>query len=325
MHIWDGPISPAVCAAAGAVSLGCVAYSLRRVEQGLGTRTVPLTAMVAALVFAGQMVNFPTGVGAVSGHLMGGVLAAALVGPWAGCIAMTLVLLVQWAMFADGGMLSLGVNVLHMAVLGSLGGYALYSFVRNRFADSLRGSVIASVVASWVVVTAAAALFCLEFALSTPGKDLGTLFALMMSVHSVIGVGEALMTGGIIGFVARRAPELLYVPERASSTATGVGRVAVVGLLCAMVMAGFLSPFASEFPDGLEYVGRKMGFDELDSAPALMLDDYAIPGLSKRPGWERISVAVAGIGGTLSVVAIALGMGRLLTRKHAYANEPSSE
>lgn len=106
MHIQDGVLSPVVCAATGAISLGAVSYSIHRLKQSVGDRTIPLTGMMAALVFAGQMINFPIGA-PVSGHLLGGVLAATVVGPWAGCVAMTLVLFVQWALFSDGGLFAL--------------------------------------------------------------------------------------------------------------------------------------------------------------------------------------------------------------------------
>ncbi|NOX56391.1 MAG: energy-coupling factor ABC transporter permease, partial [Planctomycetes bacterium] len=139
MHIPDGVLSTEVCVATGVVSAGAVGYSLHRMKTALADRTIPLTGMMAALVFAGQMVNFPLGVVPVSGHLLGGVLSAAVLGPWAACVAMTMVLVVQCILFADGGLMALGANVLHMAVVGGLGGYAVYVVIRRWLGGGARG------------------------------------------------------------------------------------------------------------------------------------------------------------------------------------------
>ena len=155
MHIPDGFLSNEVCIATSVVSLGAVAYSLHRMKDSLADRTVPLTGMMGSLIFAGQMVNFPIGL-PVSGHLMGGVLAAAVLGPWAGCVAMTMVLVAQWALFSDGGLTALGANVLHMGVVGSMGGYAVLSGIRRLLGNGRRGSVTGAVVAAWLSVMAAA-------------------------------------------------------------------------------------------------------------------------------------------------------------------------
>ena len=157
MHIPDGFLSNEVCFATAAASAGAVAYSLRRIKGDLAERTIPLTGMMGSLIFAGQMVNFPIGL-PVSGHLMGGVLAGAILGPWAGCIALTMVLVAQWALFSDGGLTALGANILHMSVLGSIGGYAVMAAVRRQFKCAKRGTVIGAVIAAWLSVMAAAAL-----------------------------------------------------------------------------------------------------------------------------------------------------------------------
>ncbi len=222
MHIQDGVLSPVVCAATGAISLAAVSYSVHRLKQSVGDRTIPLTGMMAALVFAGQMVNFPIGT-PVSGHLLGGVLAATVVGPWAGCVALTLVLFVQWAMFSDGGLFALGANVLHMAVIGSWGGHAVRLCVQRFVGDSRKGLVIGSVVAAWASVMAAASLACLEIRLSWPSSeiDFSRFFTLMVSFHSLIGLGEALITGFAISFVLNQRPELLQDAFGADRSALG--------------------------------------------------------------------------------------------------------
>src|SRR5580700_6838056 len=183
MHVQDGYLSPEVCAATGLVAAAAVGYSVYKLRDGVSDRVVPLTGMTAAMIFAGQMVNFPIGL-PVSGHLIGGVLAG------------TMVLVVQRFLFSDGGLFTLGANILHMAVIGSIGGYAIVSIVRRFFKKPKVGAIVGSVVASWLTVVAASALFCLEFRLSHPAGafEFRNIFALMVAIHSLIGVGEALIT-----------------------------------------------------------------------------------------------------------------------------------
>jgi cobalt/nickel transport system permease protein len=309
MHISDGLLSPPVCAATGLVAAGAVGWSLHRLNDSLTDRTVPLTGMMASLVFAGQMVNFPLfGVG-VSGHLLGGVLAAVVLGPWAGCIAISLVLVVQMALFNDGGWTVLGANVLNMAVIGSLGGYAVYSAVRRVCGEGVRGIVLGAVIAAWLSVLAGAALFCVEFRLSYPSGayDFSHVFFLMTLFHSGIGVGEALITGLIVSFVATHRPDLLYRAQVAPTVMRGVGRTVAAGVVCALAVAAFLAPFASQYEDGLNAVAQRH-FSELEQpAQPLLLEEYSIPLAGE--DWKLVSVSLAGIGGTLTVLAVALLLG----------------
>lgn len=327
MHIQDGVLSPAVCAATGAISLAAVGYSVHRLKQSVGDRTIPLTGMMAALVFAGQMVNFPIGA-PVSGHLLGGVLAATVVGPWAGCVAMTLVLFVQWALFSDGGLLALGANVLHMAVLGAWGGHAVRLLVQRIVGDSHKGIVIGSVVAAWTSVMAAAALFCLEFRLSVPpGEiDFSKVFTLMVSFHSLIGLGEALITGAAISFVLSQRPDLICrTGTLARPKATAITRTLVAGLVVALAIAAFLSPFASSFDDGLEAVLGQLGveFHLTASVPGLFEDYEKVP--VPIAAWEKIAVSIAGIGGTLAVFTLAWLLGKALPSSTPQLSEAAGD
>ncbi|MCC7419040.1 MAG: energy-coupling factor ABC transporter permease [Planctomycetaceae bacterium] len=329
MHIPDAVLSPAVCAGTGVLSTAAVGYSVFRLRSSLADRTVPMTGMAAALIFAGQMVNFPLPFLPVSGHLLGGVLAAALVGPWAGCLAVTLVLVVQCFVFADGGVTTLGANILHMAVIGAWGGSAVMNAVRNLLGGDARATIIGSVVASWLSVMAAAALFCLEFALSCWGPlrgsseavnfDLARIFTLMVSYHSLIGIGEGLITGMVVSFVLRQEPSLIR-PAEPSTHLVGAGRLAFAGCIAAMAVAAFLAPFASEYDDGLEAIGTTQFAERMEQerqGPAL-LSDYEIPlpiaGWKESPVWAKVSVSLAGILGTAATLGIALALGRLIPR-----------
>lgn len=311
MHIRDGILSPEVCVVASAISLVAVGYSLKRLRTDLEDRAVPLTGMMAAVVFAGQMVNFPLIGLPVSGHLLGGVLASAILGPWAGCLAISLVLIVQAILFNDGGLLSLGANVLNMAVVGSWGGYAVYALLKKWFGNSPISSIPAAVIAAWVSVLAAATLFCLEFSLSAGTNQFGLrgILTLMIMYHAIIGVGEALITGSILSFIVARRPELISAPV-SSGPVTRVGRFVAAGLVFALAIAAFLAPFKSDFPDGLDSVSQSQGFDVREAdRPALMLDDYDIPWF-KEGQWSSLGTSLAGILGTVVVFAIALILGR---------------
>lgn len=335
MHIQDGVLSPVVCAATGAISLGAVGYSVHRLKQSVGDRTIPLTGMMAALVFAGQMVNFPIGA-PVSGHLLGGVLAATVVGPWAGCVAMTLVLFVQWAMFSDGGLFALGANVLHMAVIGAWGGHAVRLLVQRLVGGDNKGIVVGTVVAAWTTVMAAAALFCLEFRLSWPPNeiDFSKVFTLMVSFHSLIGLGEALITGAAISFVLNQRPDLIanaasVCPTEANwiGRGTAITRTLVAGMVFALVIAAFLSPFASPHDDGLEAALGGLGVENFNltgHVPGLLEDYDKVP--VPVAAWQSIAVSLAGIGGTLAVFTLAWLLGKALPQSTpALSSEASGE
>jgi len=318
MHVADGILSVPVAGVAALASAAAVGISLRQLRDRVADRIVPFTGMMAALVFAGQMVNFPLFGTLVSGHLMGGVLAAVVLGPYAGCLALTLVLLVQCLLFADGGLMALGVNVLHMAVVGSMGGYAVYAVLRRMLGGGPRAALAAAIAASWLSVMAAAALFCLEFRLSWPRADydFSKIFTLMITLHSAIGVGEAVITGVIVSFVLRQRPDLI-VPDTASGSSVVSLRGLAAGVVGALAIAAFVAPFASPHPDGLEAVSQRAEFASLAREQTVTaLADYEFPSLVPRwqsaPAWQMVSVSLAGILGTLSVLCLAIVLGRAL-------------
>jgi len=210
MHIPDGFINASVSLGAGVVSAGGIGVALRRSADALEEKQAPLAGLVAAFVFAVQMLNFPVAAG-TSGHLLGGVLAGVLVGPWAGAICITLVLVVQALFFADGGLSALGLNVLNMAVLGGLGGYAIFAVVRAALPKSRPMIVVASGVAAGLSVVLASIGFFVEYALGGVGDaSLGAVFTAVVGVHAVIGIGEAVITGLTVSAVLAVRPDLVH-------------------------------------------------------------------------------------------------------------------
>ena len=209
MHIPDGFINAPTSLAAGAVAAGGVGVSLRRAAQTLQERQAPLAGLVAAYIFAVQMLNFPVAAG-TSGHLLGGVLAAVLVGPWAGCICVAVVLVVQ-SLFADGGLTALGLNITNMAVVGVFGGWAVFRLLRRVLPATKPSVVVSAGIAAGVSVVLAASAFVVEYAMGgTGGVPIGTVLAAMVGVHTLIGIGEGIITALTVGVVLGVRPDLVY-------------------------------------------------------------------------------------------------------------------
>ena len=209
MHIPDGFINAPTSLAAGAMAAGGVGVSLRRAAQTLQERQAPLAGLVAAYIFAVQMLNFPVAAG-TSGHLLGGVLAAVLVGPWAGCVCVAVVLVVQSLLFADGGLTALGLNITNMAVVGVFGGWAVFRLLRRVLPATRTSVVAASGTAAGVSVVLAASAFVLEYALGgTGGAPVSTVLAAMVGVHTLIGIGEGVITALTVGVVLGVRPDLV--------------------------------------------------------------------------------------------------------------------
>jgi cobalt/nickel transport system permease protein len=211
VHIPDGVIGPGVSAAAGVVAAGGFGVAVSRARRYLTDRLVPLAALVTAFVFAGQMINFPVLPG-MSGHLLGGVLAAVLVGPWAGYLVVAIVLIIQAFLFADGGLTALGLNIVNMALIGAVGGYLVYRLI-FRVAGS-RSDRVAAVAgaAAFLSVPLAGLGFVLEFALGGTAESLslGAVLAAMIGTHLLIGIGEGVITFFVVGAVMKARPDLVY-------------------------------------------------------------------------------------------------------------------
>ena len=210
MHIPDGFINAPASLAAGAVAAGGVGVSLRRAARTLQDRQAPLAGLVAAYIFAVQMLNFPVAAG-TSGHLLGGALAAILVGPWAGALCVAVVLGVQALLFADGGLSALGLNVINMSLVTAWGGYAVFLLLRRALPATKASVTAAAGVAAGISVVLASLAFVVEYAVGgNGGAPLGTVFAAMVGVHTLIGIGEGVITALTVGAVLGVRPDLVY-------------------------------------------------------------------------------------------------------------------
>ena len=298
MHIPDGFLDARVAAATAVVAAVGVAAALGRARGTLPPRRVPLIGLAAAFVFAAQMLNFPVAAG-TSGHLLGGVLAAVLLGPAAAVVVMTAVLILQCFMFADGGVTALGANVLNMALLAPLSGYLVYLAVRGLARPEPRGLLLAAGFAAWCSTVIAAGACALELALSgvVPAR---LALPAMVGVHMLIGLGEAAITMLVLAAVMRGRPELLSASDAGGRRP--IRWSVVVAVVAALVLA---APFASSLPDGLEHVAARFGF----AGYAMPLLDAPL-GHGGAGAWPVLAAAAAG---TLSAFALAYGLARALT------------
>jgi cobalt/nickel transport system permease protein len=303
MHIPDGFLDSKVALGTAAIAVIGVGVALRQLERTLPPRKVPLLGLGAAFVFAAQMLNFPIG-GGTSGHLIGSVLITVLLGPAAAAVVLTAVLLMQCFLFADGGITALGANIVNMAIVAPVVGSAVLSACR-RWIRGQHGLVVGAAFAAWCSVIVASATCAGQLALSgTVAANVG--FSAMLSVHAVIGIGEGLITALVVVALLRARPDLLANDREQPEVGRGVPWLAAIASIVVMVC---LAPFASEAPDGLEWVAGVLGFEHAAVAPASApLENYQASFLGSP--WS--AVCVAGAIGTVVVFAMAWLLGRLL-------------
>ncbi|SDH59022.1 energy-coupling factor ABC transporter permease [Microbacterium pygmaeum] len=211
MHVPDGFLNLPTSIATGVVAAGAIAVALRRSRsEFVDDRKAPMVGIVATLIFAAQMINFPVGAG-TSGHLMGGALAAVLVGPATGLLCISVVLIVQAFLFADGGITALGTNITLIGVVTVLVGWGVFRALMLLLPGRRWSVAVASAVGAFVSVPAAAAVFVLLFAIGgAVPVPLDAVMAAMVGWHAVIGLGEAVITGLIVSAVLATRPDLVY-------------------------------------------------------------------------------------------------------------------
>lgn len=307
LHIPDGFLNLPVSVIGWLLTILMVGLALRQTRDQLGDRQIPLMGILAAFIFAAQMINFPVA-GGTSGHLLGGALAAILLGPWAAVLVMASVIGVQALLFQDGGLLALGFNIFNMGVITAFVGYGVYSWLTSVMGKSRTGRLVGAAVGAWISVEAAAIGTVLELAASGT-SPVAVAFPAMVGVHALIGIGEALITVGALAFVQQARPDLLGEPG--APVTRGSSWIAV-GLLLALVVA-LLSPIASPSPDGLERVAEDQGFIEAaEDAPYEILPDYTVPFIEN----EVLTTIAAGVIGVVIVAGIGFGVARLAGRRH---------
>ncbi|MCA1569394.1 MAG: energy-coupling factor ABC transporter permease [Chloroflexi bacterium] len=217
LHAPDGFLTLPVALVMWALTIAVLAVAVQRTNRSLDERAVPLLGVMAAFIFAAQMFNFQV-VGGTSGHLLGGVLVAVLLGPWAGTLVMACVVAVQALLFQDGGLVVLGANIFNMGVVGTLGGYALYRVAVGLLGGERRGRIPAAAIAAYVAVVTGAVVMALQLAVSG-FIALEVTLPVMVGVHALVGIGEALITAAAIGFIAVTRADLFDLRDAGAAPA----------------------------------------------------------------------------------------------------------
>lgn len=308
MHVPDGFLSVMVSIVCWILAIGVIAIALRKTNNQLSERQVPLMGVLAAAIFAGQMLNFSVS-GGTSGHLLGAALATILLGPWPAVLVMTTVVSVQALLFQDGGLLALGANICNMAIIGVFVSYAIYTLAQRALGRTKWGILVSGFIAAWSSIFIASLACALELALS--GTSPANIAVPAMGViHALIGIGEGLITAGALTLISAARPDLLDA-EKASRI--NEKTIVVGGIAIATVLA-ILSPLASSHPDGLEWVAEQHGF--IDTAKDALFDiipDYTMPGISN----TALATIIAGVIGVIIVFGVAYGIARAEKRSDA--------
>mgnify|MGYP000665647081 FL=1 len=308
MHIPDGFLSPPVAIATGIASAAVIAVALNRTRESLGLRQAPVMGLTTAFVFAAQMINFPVA-GGTSGHLLGGALASVVLGsPWAATLSMSTVFIIQSVLFADGGITALGANIFNMGLVGIWTGWWLLQPLQRLLGGSRNRLPLAAGIAAALSVVAASICCAIELAISGT-VPLNIALSAMVGIHILIGIGEGLITGGVLTYLVKVRPDLLpgEQPQLQKWLAP------VIGVL---LISGVLSLFASSWPDGLDSVAEKFAFKDKEVAAIenpSPLANYKVKALGEQP----IGTSIAGVLGSAICFGAAFGIAQLVKPKDA--------
>ncbi len=312
MHIPDGFLDPKTAISTGVLAATGLGVALRHARLNLPPRRVPLLGLSAAFVFAAQMLNFPVA-GGTSGHLIGAVLTAALLGPSAAVIVISSVLMVQCFLFNDGGLTALGGNIFNLALVGGVGGWAIYHLL-SRAVKGLFGRILAATFAAWLS-TVLAAIACAGELAASHTASWSVALPVMGGVHMLIGIGEGIITALVLVGIAKARPELMRLaPSPNDHPREGFGPLVVFGLLISVGLALFVAPSACGWPDGLDKTAEILGFVERDPTSIAVpapIPDYKMPGVSSK----GVATGLAGATGTVVVFALAWLLARALVPK----------
>jgi cobalt/nickel transport system permease protein len=326
LHIPDGFLNGATSAGTAVIAAGGLGYSIKRAGAHLQENRIALTGLVAAFIFALQMLNFPVAAG-TSGHLLGGALAVILVGPWLGITAVSVVVIIQALVLADGGVSALGANILNMALVTGFVGWGVFRMMVKTLPRSWTTVLVSSFTAALASVVASSIAFVVEYAIGGRGNvDVATVFAAVAGVHFLIGVGEGLISAATVAAVAATRPELIagtddldLLDKEKRPVRAGAWGFAAAGLAVAALLVLVVAPLASGEPDGLERVAIDHGFaDSAEDHPLgdSPLADYGVSGIEDEATGTRLS-GLVGVLITFGVGAAIVGAFMVIRRKSA--------
>ena len=310
MHIPDGFLDAKTIISTTVFSAVGFGTALHRLKNTILPRQIPLIGLTAAFIFVAQMLNFPV-VAGTSGHLIGSVLIAVLLGPSAAVVVMTSVLIVQCFLFADGGVLALGANIFNMAIIGSFIGYSIFRIV-SKIIPGRRGWFTAIIFAAWCS-TVIASIFCAGELAWSGIVRWNAAFSVMANVHMLIGIGEGLITALVIAAVLKTRADLLDT-DKLNGFNSRHRELIIYGAIIAIGLLLFVSPFVSQWPDGLEKTAALLGFESktLDySLVSSPIFDYKLPGI----GSPALATTLAGMIGAIIVFILAYMISKILVSK----------
>jgi len=308
IHIPDGFLSIQVSIFLWLITVLVVGYALKRVGADLGERQVPIMGVLAAAIFAGQMLNFPV-TGGTSGHLLGAALATILLGPWAAVLVMTTVVGVQALIFQDGGLLAMGGNLFNMAVIGVPVSYMVFHSVQKLAGNRRQAVFLGGFAAAWLSIVVAALACAIELSASGTSQA-NFVIPAMGAIHMLIGIGEGLITLGALAFLQASRPDLI---QASSGRTVHGGLVWAFGLGLALLLA-VASPLASAHPDGLLWVAKQNGFLDTAKEPVIkIIPKYIMPGVSN----SAAATILGGVLGTLLVFGLALAIAFLRRQRNS--------
>ena len=310
MHVPDGFMNVTMSAATGVISFGTLWAYIRSAKDLIADKFIALTGMMSALIFVLQMINFPIAAG-TSGHLLGGALAVIVLGPRLGLICLSVVVIIQSLLFADGGLSALGVNVLNMAIVTSATSWFIVKYWIKFIGKNKTSIVSVSVLAGILSVVFSSIAFTIQYAIGgTISIPVGTVLLAMVTTHFIIGFGEGIITALIITLLLRVRPDLIYAYDRSDENTT---KVSFYGLFIILILLlSLITPFASSSPDGLESVAEEFGFTQTDGI-VLLLDDYGISAVNN----NFISTVLSAL---LGVVVLAIMFNLIISRRKSGKN-----
>ena len=310
MHVPDGFMNVTMSAATGVISFGTLWAYIRSAKDLVADKFIALTGMMSALIFVLQMINFPIAAG-TSGHLLGGALAVIVLGPRLGLICLSVVVIIQSLLFADGGLSALGVNVLNMAIVTSATSWFIVKYWIKFIGKNKTSIVSVSVLAGILSVVFSSIAFTIQYAIGgTISIPVGTVLLAMVTTHFIIGFGEGVITALIVTLLIRVRPDLIYAYERSDENTT---KVSFYGLFIILILLlSLVTPFASSSPDGLESVAEEFGFTQTDGI-VLLLEDYGISAVNN----DFISTVLSAL---LGVIVLAIMFNLIISKRKSGKN-----
>ena len=307
MHIPDGFINAPVSIATGLFSFGSLWVSTKAANKFLADRFIAIAGMMSALIFVLQMINFPIGAG-TSGHLLGGALAVIILGPSLGIVCVSIVVIIQALIFADGGLSALGINIFNMSIVTGLVGWFIINLWIKFFGDRNFSLILGSFLAGMFSVIMSSVAFVVEYVLGgTVSVEISSVFVAMVTSHFLIGIGEGTITAFILSLILKVRPDMVFISKNENIRKKSVS---IIGILLSLSLGLILlAPFASSSPDGLETIAQEFNLNNGENV-TIFLEDYSIPFISN----SFISIVLSGIVG-VSILIIFINLYLTYTRK----------